>query len=135
MVLGFALASAGCSYVTGEAQQKKIAHKNLKFITLHQTTKQEVLLRLGEPARVWHGETRFLYADYAKVVTVGPDLGVPENLFLILIEFDDQRRVNKFEVKRKYLPGTNSSWSLRYLHRRALLDILSRWMNQVVSSS
>ncbi len=68
----------------------------------------------------------------------GPGLGVQvsQNLYLILIEFDDNNRVKKFEVKKKSLPGsTNTIKSNVYLHRRAVLEQLRRWVNQIIGSS
>ncbi len=133
----FVFLSAGCTYLTGEAKQTEIAEETLKFIKVESTTKQEVLLRLGEPLKVWRGEANFLYADFTKDgIRLGPGIGVPvsQNLYLLLIEFDDNNRVKKFEVKKKSLPGTITTKSNVYHHRRALLEQLSRWVNQVVGS-
>ncbi len=133
----FFFLSAGCAYLTGEAKRTEIAEETLKFIKLESTTKQEVLLRLGEPLKVWRGEANFLYADFTKDgIPLGPGIGVPvsQNLYLLLIEFDDNNRVKKFEVKKKSLPGTITTKSNVYHHRRALLEQLSRWVNQVVGS-
>jgi len=133
----FFFLSAGCAYLTGEAKRTEIAEETLKFIKMESTTKQEVLLRLGEPLKVWRGEANFLYADFTKDgIPLGPGIGVPvsQNLYLLLIEFDDNNRVKKFEVKKKLLPGTITTKSNVYHHRRALLEQLSRWVNQVVGS-
>lgn len=133
----FFFLSAGCAYLTGEAKRTEIAEETLKFIKVESTTKQEVLLRLGEPLKVWRGEANFLYADFTKDgIPLGPGIGVPvsQNLYLLLIEFDDNNRVKKFEVKKKSLPGTITTKSNVYHHRRALLEQLSRWVNQVVGS-
>ncbi len=133
----FFLLSAGCAYLTGEAKRTEIAEETLKFMKVESTTKQEVLLRLGEPLKVWLGEANFLYADFTKDgIPLGPGIGVPvsQNLYLLLIEFDDNNRVKKFEVKKKSLPGTITTKSNVYHHRRALLEQLSRWVNQVVGS-
>jgi len=133
----FFFLSAGCAYLTGEAKRTEIAEETLKFIKMESTTKQEVLLRLGEPLKVWRGEANFLYADFTKDgIPLGPGIGVPmsQNLYLLLIEFDDNNRVKKFEVKMKSLPGTITTKSNVYHHRRALLEQLSRWVNQVVGS-
>ncbi len=133
----FAFLSAGCASLTGEAKRKEIAEETLKFMKVESTTKQEVLLRLGEPLKVWRGEANFVYADFTKDdIPLGPGIGVPvsQNLYLLLIEFDDNNRVKKFEVKKKSLPGTITSKSNVYYHRRALLEQLSRWVNQVVGS-
>ena len=121
---------AGCAHVTGEAKRKGLADKTLKFITPEKTHKQEVLLKLGEPYKVWRGESRFLYADFSK-----DGMPVSQNLYVILIEFDDNDRVKKFEVKKKSLPGTTTIKSTRYLHRWALLEQLRRWVNQIIGSS
>jgi outer membrane protein assembly factor BamE (lipoprotein component of BamABCDE complex) len=129
--------SAGCAHLTGEAKRTEIAEETLKFIKVESTTKQDVLLRLGEPLKVWRGEANFLYADFTKDgIPLGPGIGVPvsQNLYLLLIEFDDNNRVKKFEVKKKSLPGTITTKSNVYYHRRALLEQLSRWVNQVVGS-
>jgi len=123
--------------MTGEAKRTEIAEKTLKFIKVESTTKQEVLLRLGEPFKVWRGEANFVYADFTKDgIPLGLGIGVPvsQNLYLLLIEFDDNNRVKKFEVKKKSLPGTITSKSNFHYHRRALLEQLSRWINQVVGS-
>lgn len=133
----FFFLSAGCAYLTGEAKRTEIAKETLKFMKVESTTKQEVLLRLGEPLKVWRGEANFLYADFTKDgIPLGPGIGVPvsQNLYLLLIEFDDNNRVKKFEVKKKSLPGTITTKSNVYHHRRALLEQLSRWVNQVVGS-
>ncbi len=133
----FFLLSAGCAYLTGEAKRTEIAEETLKFMKVESTTKQEVLLRLGEPLKVWRGEANFLYADFTKDgIPLGPGIGVPvsQNLYLLMIEFDDNNRVKKFEVKKKSLPGTITTKSNVYHHRRALLEQLSRWVNQVVGS-
>ncbi len=133
----FFFLSAGCAYLTGEAKRTEMAEETLKFIKMESTTKQEVLLRLGEPLKVWRGEANFLYADFTKDgIPLGPGIGVPvsQNLYLLLIEFDDNNRVKKFEVKKKSLPGTITTKSNVYHHRRALLEQLSRWVNQVVGS-
>ena len=133
----FVFLSAGCAYLTGEAKRTEIAEETLKFMKVESTTKQEVLLRLGEPLKVWRGEANFVYADFTKDgIPLGPGIGVPvsQNLYLLLIEFDDNNRVKKFEVKKKSLPGTITSKSNVYYHRRALLEQLSRWVNQVVGS-
>ncbi len=129
--------SAGCAHLTGEAKRTEIAEETLKFIKVESTTKQEVLLRLGEPLKVWRGEANFLYADFTKDgIPLGPGIGVPvsQNLYLLLIEFDDNNRVKKFEVKKKSLPSTITTKSNVYYHRRALLEQLSRWVNQIVGS-
>ncbi len=133
----FVFLSAGCAYLTGEAKRTEIAEETLKFMKVESTTKQEVLLRLGEPLKVWRREANFLYADFTKDgIPLGPGIGVPvsQNLYLLLIEFDDNNRVKKFEVKKKSLPGTITTKSNVYYHRRALLEQLSRWVNQVVGS-
>ncbi len=133
----FFFLSAGCAHLTGEAKRTEIAEETLKFIKVESTTKQDVLLRLGEPLKVWRGEANFLYADFTKDgIPLGPGIGVPvsQNLYLLLIEFDDNNRVKKFEVKKKLLPGTITTKSNVYHHRRALLEQLSRWVNQVVGS-
>ncbi len=133
----FFFLSAGCAYLTGEAKRTEIAEETLKFMKVESTTKQEVLLRLGEPLKVWRGEANFLYADFTKDgIPLGPGIGVPvsQNLYLLMIEFDDNNRVKKFEVKKKSLPGTITTKSNVYHHRRALLEQLSRWVNQVVGS-
>ena len=129
---------AGCAHLTGEAKRRDLADKTLKFITPEKTHKQEVLLKLGEPYKVWRGESKFLYADFSKDgIPLGPGLRVPvsHNLHVILIEFDDNDRVNRFEVKRKSLPGTITIKSTRYLYRRALLEQLRRWVNQIIGLS
>ncbi len=98
----FFFLSAGCAHLTGEAKRTEIAEETLKFMKVESTTKQEVLLRLGEPLKVWRGEANFLYADFTKDgIPLGPGIGVPvsQNLYLLLIEFDDNNRVKKFEVK------------------------------------
>ena len=133
----FFFLSAGCAYLTGEAKRVEIAEERLKFMKVESTTKQEVLLRLGEPLKVWRGEANFLYADFTKDgIPLGPGIGVPvsQNLYLLLIEFDDNNRVKKFEVKKKSFPGTITSKSNVYHHRRAVLEQLSRWVDQVVGS-
>ena len=133
----FFFLSAGCAYLTGEAKRTEIAEETLKFMKVESTTKQEVLLRLGEPLKVWRGEANFLYADFTKDgIPLGPGIGVPvsQNLYLLLIEFDDNNRVKKFEVKKKSLPGTITTKSNVFHHRRALLEQLSRWINRVVGS-
>ncbi len=133
----FFFLSAGCAYLTGEAKRTEIAEETLKFMKVESTTKQEVLLTLGEPLKVWRGEANFLYADFTKDgIPLGPGIGVPvsQNLYLLMIEFDDNNRVKKFEVKKKSLPGTITTKSNVYHHRRALLEQLSRWVNQVVGS-
>jgi len=133
----FFFLSAGCAYLTGEAKRTEIAEETLRFMKVESTTKQEVLLRLGEPFKVWLGEANFLYADFTKDgIPLGPGIGVPvsQNLYLLLIEFDDNNRVKKFEVKKKSLPGTITTKSNVHHHRRALLEQLSRWVNQVVGS-
>ncbi len=133
----FFFLTAGCAYLTGEAKRTEIAEETLKFMKVESTTKQEVLLRLGEPLKVWRGEANFLYADFTKDgIPLGPGIGVPvsQNLYLLMIEFDDNNRVKKFEVKKKSLPGTITTKSNVYHHRRALLEQLSRWVNQVVGS-
>ncbi len=137
VAVSFFFLSAGCAYLTGEAKRTEIAEETLKFMKVESTTKQEVLLRLGEPLKVWRGEANFLYADFTKDgIPLGPGIGVPvsQNLYLLLIEFDDNDRVKKFEVKKKSLPGTITTKSNVYHHRRALLEQLSRWVNQVVGS-
>ena len=137
VALLFVFLSAGCAYLTGEAKRTEIAEETLKFMKVESTTKQEVLLRLGEPLKVWRGEANFVYADFTKDgIPLGPGMGVPvsQNLYLLLIEFDDNNRVKKFEVKKKSLPGTITTKSNVYYHRRALLEQLSRWVNQVVGS-
>jgi len=129
----FFFLSAGCAYLTGEAKRTEIAEETLKFMKVESTTKQEVLLRLGEPLKVWRGEANFLYADFTKDgILLGPGIGVPvsQHLYLLLID----NRVKKFEVKKKSLPGTITTKSNVYHHRRALLEQLSRWVNQVVGS-
>ncbi len=137
VALLFVFLSAGCAYLTGEAKRTEIAEGTLKFMKVESTTKQEVLLRLGEPLKVWRGGANFVYADFTKDgIPLGPGIGVPvsQNLYLLLIEFDDNNRVKKFEVKKKSLPGTITTKSNVYYHRRALLEQLSRWVNQVVGS-
>ena len=135
----FLILHAGCAHLTGEAKRRDLADTNLDFMTREKTAKQEVLLKLGEPFKVWRGESRFLYADFTKDgIPLGPGLGVQvsQNLYLILIEFDDKNRVKKFEVKKKSLPGsTNTIKSNVYLHRRAVLEQLRRWVNQIIGSS
>jgi len=133
----FFFLSAGCAYLTGEAKRTEMAEETLKFIKMESTTKQEVLLRLGEPLKVWRGEANFLYADFTKDgIPLGPGIGVPvsQNFYLLLIGFDDNNRVKKFEVKKKSLPGTITTRSNVFHHRRALLEQLSRWINRVVGS-
>lgn len=133
----FVFLCAGCAYLSGEAKRTEIAEETLKFMKVESTTKQEVLLRLGEPLKVWRGEANFVYADFTKDgIPLGPGMGVPvsQNLYLLLIEFDDNNRVKKFEVKKKSLPGTITTKSNVYYHRRTLLEQLSRWVNQVVGS-
>ncbi len=137
VVILFFFFSAGCAHLTGEAKRTEIADATLKFMKVQSTTKQEVLLRLGEPLKVWRREANFVYADFSKDgIPLGPGIGVPvsQNLYLLLIEFDDNNRVKKFEVKKKSLPGTITTKSNVYHHRRALLEQLSRWVNQVVAS-
>ncbi len=102
------------------------------------TTKEEVLLMLGEPHRLWRSERNFLYFDFTKEgVPLGLGMGIPvgQHLYLLLIEFDNKDRVKKYEVKSKSLPGTITTKSTAYHHRRALLQQLSRWVSQVIGLS
>lgn len=137
VTLLFLIIHSGCAHLTGEATRRDLADKTLKFIKLEKTTKEEVLLRLGEPFKVWRGETNFLYADFNRDgIPLGPGLGIPvsQNLYLLLIEFDDQNRVKKFDVRLKSLPGKITTRGNLHYQRRALLDQLSRWINQIIGS-
>ncbi len=130
--------SAGCALFTVEDKGSEIAEERLKFMQAGTTTKEEVLLRLGEPHRLWRSESNFLYFDFTKDgVPLGLGMGIPvsQHLYLLLIEFDNKDRVKKYEVKSKSLPGTITTKSTAYHHRRALLQQLSRWVNQVIGLS
>jgi outer membrane protein assembly factor BamE (lipoprotein component of BamABCDE complex) len=138
VIMLFPFISAGCALFTGEDKGREIAEERIKFMQAGTTTKEDVLLRLGEPHRVLRGERYFLYFDFTKEgVPLGLGMGIPvsQHLYLLLIEFDDKDRVKIYEVKSKSLPGTITTKGTAYHHRRALLQQLSRWVNQVIGSS
>ncbi len=134
----FLFISAGCALFTVEDKGREIAEERLKFMQAGTTTKEEVLLNLGEPHRLWRSERNFLYVDFTKEgVPLGLGMGIPvsQHLYLLLIEFDNKDRVKKYETKSKSLPGTITTKGTAYHHRRALLQQLSRWFDHVIGPS
>jgi outer membrane protein assembly factor BamE (lipoprotein component of BamABCDE complex) len=102
----------------GECRTRgKISKEILQFIHVGSTRKEEVLLKLGEPDRVWKDERAFLYLSQMTVAiigSVGSAAGIPRT-HLVFIEFNKDNVVNRFEMKE----GIYS--------RQRILDEIGAW--------
>ncbi len=100
-------------YITsGSGLRPKIEEKALEFIVPGSTRKEEVLLKLGEPDRVWRNEKNFLYwwATNVGVWGVVSELGsvggsLRRYLYLLFVEFDEKDVVKRRELKVRSLSG------------------------------
>ena len=83
--------------------------KNLALIHPEATTKEEVLLNLGEPDFASQNERKFVYwwSTYQGIwVIPGPHLAggggaILNHLYLFLVEFDEKDIVKRFELKKR----------------------------------
>ena len=93
-----------------------IASETVEFIHDGSTTKEEVLLELGEPDRTWNDKKRFLYlwkmvvavwavADPYFVAGVGGEIPVT---YLFLIEFDKSDIVKRHEIRNVYFSSIST---------------------------
>jgi hypothetical protein len=121
--LGFFVASSGCVLFVppiaeipaqGYHTRDRISEEAVKFIQDGATTKEAVLLHLGEPDEVGKDEKRFLYwtatQSGAWIVALpgGGEGSVPfrEYVSVLVIEFDDQNIVKRSQSKKRTVePG------------------------------
>ena len=87
-----------------------IASETVEFIHDGSTTKEEVLLELGEPDRTWNDKKRFLYLWKMVVAwwisyNVGGDIPVT---YLFLIEFDENDIVKRHEIRNVYFSSIST---------------------------
>jgi outer membrane protein assembly factor BamE (lipoprotein component of BamABCDE complex) len=77
-----------------------IASETVEFVQDGSTTKEEVLLGLGEPDRVWNDQKRFAYLWKMVVAVGGVGYLVSEipATYLYLIEFDENDIVKRHEM-------------------------------------
>lgn len=88
----------------GVKTRSVITKESLEFIHLGNTTKEKVLLRLGEPDLVWKKEKIFLYRwvvakGIIAYASPGPGTPVFFKECLLLIEFDEKDIVKRYEIK------------------------------------
>jgi hypothetical protein len=113
--------AVGCIPVAHEERptrdsRRSFSDAELAFVRPAATTREEVLLRLGDPDFAWDDGRVLCYAwrtstfEMATLGTNTLESAVPHYL---LVEFDDAARVRRFEVKadaaewwrRRYSPG------------------------------
>jgi len=126
-VVTVALLCAGCLVVpTGEwatsrnPTRGRIERGALDTIQPGVTTREDVLLRLGEPDATLRDERLFGYCWSMNVAVFiplvsGPATGLPRR-YLLLIEFDEEGRVKRSELKSAFL-WTEASLPLREIDR------------------
>lgn len=96
---------SGCVYVPYHAHIHRVPdEKTLASIKEGLTSKEEVLLILGEPDRVRANEKIFLYwwqEEEGMVVWLVGDARQVRSTYSLHIEFDENNIVKKFEMKKK----------------------------------
>lgn len=94
----------GCVYVPYRAHIHRVPdEKSLASIKEGVTSKEEIIIMLGEPDRVRKNEKLFLYwwqEDHGAVISVS-GAGPVRSTHSLLIEFDENNIVKKFEMKKK----------------------------------
>ncbi len=102
------------------AGRGKIGEADIAFLKVGETSREDVVLRFGEPDAVLFDQRILAYlwavsAGYGVVGTIsggGASGGPIRNHYLFMLEFDDEGRLRRAEM--------NSSWSLQNLQEQAL---------------
>ena len=86
---------------------KQITEEQISFLTPEITTRQEVLERLGNPRVIWEDARIFVYNwqmrqgvlfwAYGAYYTGGAGMTDIPRHYLLLIQFDEQDRIRRFE--------------------------------------
>lgn len=96
-------------YSHGFDTRGSIDENILQFIRADTTTKEEILLKLGEPEFTWQDERKFLYhwtmvRGYIAWAIGGGYTGsvgihqIPRD-YLLLVEFDENNIIKRYEIK------------------------------------
>lgn len=95
-------ALAGCVPIP-VFEKKPFQDETMQFITAGSTTKEDVLLTLGEPGGVWQDRTVFAYTGWRRLAVIefygGGSADIPEESLLV-IEFDDDGAVKRYDITR-----------------------------------
>lgn len=83
---------------------KQVTEEQISFLTPNVTTKQEVLERLGNPIVIWEDTRVFVYnwkmrqgIIFWAVYGGGLGMGDIPKQYMLIIEFDEQDRIQRFE--------------------------------------
>ena len=122
ILLGMLLLSGGCMVLPIPTDEDKVlagtpvSEQQLAFLTLNVTTRQEVIERLGNPSLIWEDARVFAYRwemrqgilFWALSGYTTSAVGIHDiaKHYLLLIQFDEQDRVQRFA--RKVRPGSQS---------------------------
>lgn len=108
---------------------KQVTEEQISFLTPNVTTMQEVLERLGNPTVIWEDARVFVYnwamrqgIVFWAVYGGGFGMGDISKHYLLLIQFDEQDRVQRFE--RAVCP-MNRSYS----------ECLTEWVGSAVQTT
>lgn len=109
-VLSIAYLAVGCVVMTPESYdetfrtRRPVAKEVVESLRVGSTRKEEVLLRLGEPDVAWKGERVFAYrwimGRGAIVASPSAAQAIPKT-YLLLIEFDEDNLITRYEVKER----------------------------------
>jgi outer membrane protein assembly factor BamE (lipoprotein component of BamABCDE complex) len=101
---------AGCIYIPEHArehsQREPIEEESLQFMKVGSTTREEVLLNLGDP-ELFSGDSEFKYRWETESAFMGVDIAGGSGrydfyyFYELVIEFDDNGLVKSFEIKEE----------------------------------
>ena len=100
---------SGCLYIPYHRHVYRIPDKEaLASMKEGVTSKEDILMMLGEPNKVLDNERRFLYwweEEQGTVLALLSQQAVPvRSLHWLYIVFDDNNTIKKCEIKRKDIP-------------------------------
>jgi outer membrane protein assembly factor BamE (lipoprotein component of BamABCDE complex) len=104
----------GCVYIPYRTQlHRQSFEESLKSMKEGETTKEQVLLTLGEPDSVKNNERIFLYYSYevyGYVISWGGSGGEARNIRTLRIEFDENNTVKSLNLEKKWSEEFGIEW-------------------------
>jgi outer membrane protein assembly factor BamE (lipoprotein component of BamABCDE complex) len=105
VIMTILLLISGCLYIPYHAHIHRVPdEKTLASIKEDVTSKEDILMTLGEPDRVRNDERIFLYwwqEEHGFVGWYGGKGGPVRDTYSLHIEFDENNIVEKYEIKKK----------------------------------